>query len=102
MREEASKPTVGGGGGATGSGGGLVFEMRGSLKVLLGQVEKDLGKRQMSTEVTTSSTAERNCARVPSLPRACLGLCPWAVGSSPTPGMTAGDLREGQHLLRSA
>lgn len=49
LREEASKPTVGGGGGATGSGGGLVFEMRGSLKVLLGQVEKDLGKRQMST-----------------------------------------------------
>lgn len=101
MREEASKPTVGGGGGATGSGGGLVFEMRGSLKVLLGQVEKDLGKRRQP-EVTTSSTAERNCARVPSLPRAGLGLCPWAVGSSPTPGVTAGDLREGQHLLRSA
>lgn len=101
MREEASKPTVGGGGGATGSGGGLVFEMRGSLKVLLGQVEKDLGKRRQP-KVTTSSTAERNCARVPSLPRAGLGLCPRAVGSSPTPGVTAGDLREGQHLLRSA
>ena len=34
LGEEESKPTVGGGSAAKGSGGGLVFEMRGSLNVL--------------------------------------------------------------------
>lgn len=73
----------------------LFFEMRGSLKVLWSQVEKDLGKRRQP-KVTTSSTAERNCARVPSTP---VQAWAFALGlwGPPQPRVTAGTCVR-QHL----
>lgn len=68
-------------------GAGLIFEMRGSLNVLLGQVEKELEKRKMSTQCDSPckhcSAAERSCAVGPLAPPCTPGPSLWGFGGYP-------------------